>query len=106
MREQQHVVFLYQVLITTLLVLVPLRINITLSISSTSQYGQIETFKFSQLRRKFTPKLENMEAEFRPVYDRRTTEYNDKSDEVNKFAVTLHWRKDQGSLQYLCFFHL
>ena len=35
-REQQHVVFLHLVFITTLLVLVPLRINITLSISSTS----------------------------------------------------------------------
>ena len=35
-QEQQHVVFLHLVFITTLLVLVPLRINITLSISSTS----------------------------------------------------------------------
>ena len=32
------------------------------------------------------------------------TEYNGKNDEVSKFAVTLHWGKDQGSLQYLCFF--
>ena len=34
------------------------------------------------------------------------TEYNGKSDEVNKFAVILHWGKGHGSLQYLRFFHL
>ena len=34
------------------------------------------------------------------------TEYNGKSEEVNKFADILHWGKDHGSLQYLCFFHL